>query len=79
MLLIAAVMMARQFIILQHPIRITIRPMKHGDQAGIKFMLFDHPVFVVIQRGKAATLACGKVDKADRAIVIGVKFLGVYH
>ena len=57
LMLFAAIAVARQFITLQHPIPITIHPMKHGDQAGIKFMLFDRPVFVVIKLGKAAILA----------------------
>lgn len=53
--------------------------MVHGDQPGIKFMRVDHPVFVAIQLGKAAILARGKFMKADRAIVIYIEFLSVYH
>ena len=70
---------ARQFITSQHPIPITIHTMKHGDQAAIKFMLFNYPIFVAIQLGKAAILACGKLVKAYRAIIICVEFLGAHH
>ena len=62
-----------------HENPIKIHPMKLGDQAGIKVMLFDNPVFFAVQFGKATILAFGKFVKANRTIVIGVEFLGVHH
>ena len=42
-------------------------------------MFFNHPIIVMVQFGKAAVLAGGKLVKADRTIVIGVELLGVHH
>ena len=57
----AAKTVARQFIGLQDPIAISIHPMKHIDQVGIKFMLFDYSIFVAIQVGEAAIMARGEI------------------
>ena len=70
---------AWQFITPQRPIPISIHPVEYCDQAGINFMLFDHTIFVAIQLGKLAILARGKFIKADRAIVICIEILRVYH
>ena len=77
--LFAAIAVARQFITLQHPIPITIRLIKHVDQADIKLMLFDVPIFIAIQRGKVAILRYGKFVEAERAIIILIELLGVHH
>ena len=77
LMLYAAIAVAWQFITLQDPIPITVHPMKHGDQAGIKFMLFDRPIFIAIQFGKAVILARCKFVKADRTIVICIDFLSI--
>lgn len=42
-------------------------------------MLLDNPVFVATQLSKATILARGKFIKADRAIVICIKFLSLHH
>ena len=50
-----------------------------GSSGGHQIHAFRLFRFVATQLGKAAILACGKFVKADRAIFIGVEFLGVHY